>query len=280
MTLTAPPSEPEAPTPASPDAGRSLGRSVGDAVAGTSWLPSALLILSLVVAWQVLATGVFEGRGVFPPPLEVLAAIRDNADIYWRHSSTTLREAWPGFLWGNLIAIALGFVAVSVPFLEKPILQLAVAVTALPIIAIGPIFQITLSGDAPKSALAGMAVFFTTLIGTIVGLRATDTRSLDVIRALGGSSLTALRKVRIKAALPDLFSALRISAPAAILGAIVGEFLGGNDNGLGIALVSAQATAQTDKVWAAAFVATALAGLGYAVIAVVGRLLTPWAPRR
>lgn len=244
------------------------------------WAPSVALIGALLVAWQVLSSTVFEGKGVFPPPLDVVDAVIENRSLYWRHTQTTVREAWPGFLWGNVIAIILGFVAVTVPFLEKPILQLAVTVTALPIIAIGPIFQITLSGDAPKSALAGMAVFFTTLIGAIVGLRAADRRSIDVIRALGGSSFTVLWKVRIRAALPDLFAALRISAPAAVLGAIVGEFLGGNDNGLGIALVAAQATAQTEKVWAAAFVATALAGVGYALIATTGRLLTPWAPRR
>lgn len=244
------------------------------------WVPSAALVGVLLAAWQLLSSTVFQGKGVFPPPLDVVEAVVENRSLYWRHTQTTVREAWPGFLWGNVIAIVLGFLAVTVPFLEKPILQLAVTVTALPIIAIGPIFQITLSGDAPKSALAGMAVFFTTLIGAIVGLRAADRRSIDVIRALGGSSFTVLRKVRIRAALPDLFAALRISAPAAVLGAIVGEFLGGNDNGLGIALVSAQATAQTEKVWAAAFVATAVAGVGYAAIATAGRLLTPWAPRR
>ena len=266
-------------TVAVPGAGNRVARAA-TGVGRQAWLPSVALIAVLLVGWQLLASTVFSGRGVFPPPIDVVDAIIDNRRLYWRHTATTLREAWPGFLWGNLIAIGLGFLAVAVPFLEKPILQLAVTVTALPIIAIGPIFQITLSGDAPKSALAGMAVFFTTLVGAIVGLRAADRRAIDVIRALGGSSATVLRKVRIRAALPDLFAALRISAPAAVLGAIVGEFLGGNDNGLGIALVSAQATAQTEKVWAAAFVATALAGVGYAAIAVGGRLLTPWAPKR
>jgi ABC-type nitrate/sulfonate/bicarbonate transport system permease component len=128
------------------------------------------------------------------------------------------------------------------------------------------------------AALAALAVFFTTLVGAILGLRSADQRSIDVVRALGGSSFTALRKVRIKAALPSLFAALRISAPAAILGAMLGEFMGA-DRGLGQFLVAAKAQVDQERVWGIALVTTAVAGLGYLLIAVVGRLLTPWAPR-
>ena len=167
----------------------------------------------------------------------------------------------------------------ALPLLEKPVLHVAVAVSSLPIIALGPIFQVTLDGDAPRSALAGLAVFFTTLVGTIVGLRACDRASVDVIRALGGGRASVLRKARVRAALPDYFAALKISAPAAILGAIVGEFIGGSEDGLGVALIAARANADPARVWGIALVATVAAGIGYGVIALAGRLLTPWAPR-
>ena len=148
------------------------------------------------------------------------------------------------------------------PLLERPTLHMAVAITSLPIIALGPIFQVTLEGDAPRSALAGLAVFFTTLVGTIVGLRACDRSSVDLIRALGGGRLAVLRRVRVRAALPDYFAALKISAPAAVLGAIIGEFIGGSENGLGVALIAARANADSARVWGVALVATAVAGLG------------------
>ena len=83
----------------------------------------------------------------------------------------------------------------------------------------------------------------------------------------------------LRAALPDYFAALRISAPAAMLGGIIGEFIGGADNGLGVALISARANADPARVWGLALVATLAAGAGYALIALVGRLLSPWAPR-
>lgn len=192
--------------------------------------------------------------------------------------ATAAGAAW-GWLWGNAVAIAIGLFTVIVPSLERWALRIAVAVTSLPIIALGPIFQVTLNGNAPKITLASLAVILSTLVGTISGLHAADRTSLEVISALGGGKLTQLRKVRLMASLPPLFTALRISAPAAVLGTIIGEFLGRVETGLGVALINAQRNVQTERVWGVAVVATAVAGIGYLAIAAVGRSLTTWAPK-
>lgn len=247
-------------------------------LAGPSMLPSIALVAALLVLWEVAARTFLADAVAFPTLSGVISDIADDRSTYGRNVRATARAAWPGWLVGNLIATAIGAVAVAVPRLERGVLHVAVAITSLPIIALGPIFQVTLDGDAPRSTLAALSVFFTTLVGTIVGLRACDRSSLDVVRALGGGALTCLRKVRLRAALPDYFSALRISAPAAVLGTIVGEFIGGAESGLGVALIAARASADPERVWGLAVVATAAAGLGYASIAGVGRLLTPWAP--
>jgi len=112
----------------------------------------------------------------------------------------------------------------------------------------------------------------------IVGLRSADRTSLDVVRAYGGSTLSQMRRVRIKASLPSLFAALRIAAPAAVLGAIIGEYMG-SDSGLGVSMINSQQALQIERTWAIALTATALAGVAYGITAVVGRLCTPWAPR-
>jgi ABC-type nitrate/sulfonate/bicarbonate transport system permease component len=269
---------------ASPGAGPGAGGGVRvfaaawRAAGERTWLPSAVLIAGLLVLWEVAALTVLADSQAFPTVTSVVGDVAGDLDTYMRNVRTTLRAAFPGWLWGNIIATGLGALAVALPRLERPVLHVAVAVTSLPIIALGPIFQVTLEGDAPRSALAGLSVFFTTLVGTIVGLRACDRASLDVIAALGGGKLSTLRKVRVRAALPDYMTALKISAPAAVLGAIIGEFIGGADNGLGVALIAARANADSARVWGIALVATAVAGLGYALIALVGRLSTPWAP--
>jgi ABC-type nitrate/sulfonate/bicarbonate transport system permease component len=146
----------------------------------------------------------------------------------------------------------------------------------MPLLAIGPILQIVFSGDTPKVALAALSVFFTTLIATVLGLRSADHASLDVVRVCGGGRWLALRKVRLWAALPALFAGLRIAAPAALLGAIIGELLGGTQ-GLGVAMVESQSSFAVARTWGIAFVTAALAGIGYGAISLVARLLAPWA---
>jgi ABC-type nitrate/sulfonate/bicarbonate transport system permease component len=112
----------------------------------------------------------------------------------------------------------------------------------------------------------------------LVGLKSADATSLDVIHAYGGGMVHKLTKVRLRSSLPSLFAALRIAAPAAVLGAIIGEFIGGN-TGLGVAMINSQQSLDIPRTWGIALVATGTAGLAYGVTSLVGRLVTPWAPK-
>jgi ABC-type nitrate/sulfonate/bicarbonate transport system permease component len=167
-------------------------------------------------------------------------------------------------------------VVLLVPWLERPAMQLAVASYCLPIIAVGPILTIVFSGQAPIVALSALSVFFTTVIGTLLGLRAADPVSLDLITAYGGGRWARLRKVQVVAALPGIISALKVAAPAAFLGAIIGEWLGSTQRGLGVAMVAAQQYLQPARTWSVALMCGAIAGIGYAVVAIAGRFVTPW----
>jgi ABC-type nitrate/sulfonate/bicarbonate transport system permease component len=167
---------------------------------------------------------------------------------------------------------------VQIPLVERALLQLALASYCLPVIAIGPVLAVLLTGDTPKVILAALSVIFTTLVGALVGLRSADRTSLDLIRAYGGGSWTQLWKVRLRASLPSLFAGLRIAAPAAMLGAIVGEYLGA-ESGLGVAMINSQQSLAVARTWGIALVATALSGAAYGITALIGRLLTPWATK-
>jgi ABC-type nitrate/sulfonate/bicarbonate transport system permease component len=101
---------------------------------------------------------------------------------------------------------------------------------------------------------------------------------LDVVHAYGGGAVRKLTKVRLRAGLPGLFAGLRIAAPAAVLGAIIGEYSGA-ERGIGVAMIASQQGGRPTITWALALAATAAAGLAYALTALVGRLITPWAPR-
>jgi ABC-type nitrate/sulfonate/bicarbonate transport system permease component len=241
------------------------------------WVLPTIAVIGLLVLWETLGRTVYADSGIVPPPSRVLAQARDDGfDFYWRNATATLSAAAKGWLLGNGAAIALAMVAILLPFLEKPLLQVGVTSYCLPLIAIGTILRVVFDGDTPKVLLAAMQVFFVTLVGALVGLRNVDRASLDVVHAYGGGSLHQLGKVRLRACQPTLFAALRVAAPAAVIGAILGEYLGA-ERGLGAAMITAQQGLHIERTWALCILTTAFAGLGYAVTSLVGRAVTPWA---
>lgn len=240
-------------------------------------LTGLLGIVGVLVVWQLLAVTVLREGGAVPTPVAVVQGwVDDGWTFYSPQVSTTLSEALRGFLWGNAAAIVLAAVVVLLPFTERVVLQLGIASYCLPVLALAPILAAVFKGTTSMAALAALSVFFTTLVGTLLGLRAADPLSLDLVRAYGGGRWQQLRRVQLVAALPGLFTSLKIAAPAAVLGAIIGEFLGG-ERGLGIAMVVAQQSLEVPRTWGIALVSGAVAGIGYALLGLVGRLVTPWA---
>jgi ABC-type nitrate/sulfonate/bicarbonate transport system permease component len=245
--------------------------------AGSRVLPGLTGIAVTIAIWWILAVTVFAAGRAVPTPWAVVSRLgSDGWSFYEPNVKATATEALLGFLWGNGIAIALAIVVLLVPWLERPALQLAVASYCLPIIAIGPILTIVFSGTAPMVALAAISVFFTTLVGTLLGLRAADRTSLDLVSAYGGGRWQRLRRVQLIAALPSVFGALKIAAPAAFLGAIIGEWLGTGDHGMGIAMVVAEQQLETSRTWGIALLCGLIAGVGYGVVALISRFVTPW----
>jgi ABC-type nitrate/sulfonate/bicarbonate transport system permease component len=246
------------------------------------WVSGIIGSIILVVVWEIIAVTAFRkvGSGV-PTPTSVATQLWSDltSGLYNANFAQTMKEAATGFVDGNVLAIVLGIAFVQLPLIEKALLRIAVATYCLPIIAIGPILTFVLHGDAPQCALAGLVVFFPTLVGVCVGLRSADRNSLDLIRAYGGSSWSQLFRVRLRAALPSTFAALQIAAPSAILGAIIGEYLGAASSGLGVMMIVAGQDLDIARTWGIAIVCTAVAGILYGLIGLLGRLVAPWAPR-
>ena len=245
-----------------------------------AWRGGLIGVVGLLVTWEVVGLVFFAGKnGLVPPPTRIVShMIDDGFTFYWHNARDTLYEAFVGYLWGNVLAIGLALTFLVAPFVERPLTRLGVASYCLPILAIAPILSVTFHGQAPNIILAALAVFFTTLVGMLVGLRSADQTSLDMVHAYGGGALKKVTKVRLRAALPSLFAALQIAAPAAILGAIIGDYFGA-ERGLGVAMVASQTALEIPRTWGLSIVAAALAGIAYGVTAYIGRLVTPWAPR-
>ena len=243
-----------------------------------TWAGGAIGLVLLVVVWQIVGMTMFQQSGSVPPPTKVIHALTKDPSLYWDNLSATIGGAVQGWLWGNVLAIGLAFFVLVLPVFEKPATQVGVVSYCLPAVAIGPLFAIVFDASTARVVLAALAVFLTTLIGALVGLRSADPTMLDVVHAYGGGSVNKLTKVRLRASLPSLFAGLRIAAPAAVLGAIIGEYSGA-EHGIGVAMIISQSRLDAPATWALALAATAVAGIGYGITALVGRLLTPWAPR-
>jgi ABC-type nitrate/sulfonate/bicarbonate transport system permease component len=240
-------------------------------------LGGALGTLGLLAAWAVLSSTVFTTADGVPTPWAVLRQVgHDGWTFYGPHIRQTGTEALIGYLFGNALALGCAMLVLLVPALERVVTQLAVASYCLPIVAVGPILSLVFTGSRPMDAMAGLSVFFTTLIGGLLGLRSADQSALDVVRAYGGGRWQQLVRVRAIAALPSTVAALKIAAPAALLGAIIGEYLGRVDAGLGVAMTISEQQLEVARTWGIALVAGALAGVAYALIGLAGRFALPW----
>ncbi|MGU3432195.1 ABC transporter permease [Actinomycetes bacterium M1A6_2h] len=254
--------------PPTPSARRSIGR--------PSWLGGLIGIVGLVAVWWVIAAaGV--GSGTIPTPGTVVRTMFDDGwSLYGPNFSITAQGALKGFVYGNVLAMILAVLVVLIPPIESFATQLAILSYCTPLLALGPIILVVFGGRTPTVFLAGMYCFFTTMVGTLSGLRSADTASLDLVAAYGGGRWQKFRRVQLIAALPATFAALKIAAPAAVLGAILGEYLGGVDSGIGVALTAAQTSYNVPRTWGMALAAALLAGVGYLVVSVIARIVTPW----
>lgn len=240
------------------------------------WRDGAFGAITLIALWQLFTTVVFPGRHVFPAPLSVvLTVVRDG--FYLSALRTTLWEALRGFLIGNLAALVLAVIALFIPRISRLLAQFGAITYCVPTVAVGPLLLVFLDPDSTKVIMAALSVFFVSLIALMTGLRAAEATMLDVVRAYGGKRRDELVRVRLRAALPSAGAGLALSAPAAILGAIIGEYLGGN-SGLGVAMVSAEQQFQVTRTWGIGLVATAVSGLAYGVILLLMRRFGGGAP--
>lgn len=248
-------------------------------------------VFATVAIWWLLAATVFAGvgarpdgsGGAIPTPFQVVEQLGiDGFDFYWRNGSITLMEAAIGFFWGNLLAIFFAGIALLLPRIESLSTQIAVITYCIPIVAIGPIVRLVVGAPgegepAPAAVvLAALSVFFTTYVGALTGVRGSDKKTLDLVTAYGGNAWDRLVKVQFLSALPSIFAAFKIAAPAAFLGAILGEYVGGPDLGFGPAMVNAQQSLEIARVWGVALVSGLIAGGGYALFSLLSRLVTPW----
>jgi ABC-type nitrate/sulfonate/bicarbonate transport system permease component len=247
-----------------------------------AYAAGAVGLVAVLLIWWLASVTLLADKAV-PTPLGVVQGYADDGFAFYRNNfSGTVEEAVLGFVWGNAIALLMASLVLLVPLFETVITQIAIISYCIPLVAIVPILYIVLGapdpGDPSKTAvvLAALSVFFTTVVGAVLGFRSADRTSLDLVSVYGGGRWKQMTKVQLVSALPAIISALQIAAPAAFLGAILGEYIGGVDRGVGPALINAQQNLDVERAWGVMFACAVVAGLGYAAFGLVARLVTPW----
>ncbi|MGV0772458.1 ABC transporter permease [Mycobacterium syngnathidarum] len=236
-------------------------------------LAGSLIVLAV---WQLVGMSGILGPAIVAPT-EILAGVMsDGAAFYGIHIPVTLASASVGYFWGNLAAIGCAALVTTVPALEKLVLQAGIASACIPLIAIAPILAACFDGMITSAIMAAVSVFFTTLVGTINGLRSAAPLSKDLVRAYGGGKYLVLRKVELLWALPNILTALKVAVPAGVLGAIIGEFMG-QERGLGAALVVAQSSSDVVRTWGITLVSSLIAGIAFVLVNTVEKAAMPWA---
>jgi ABC-type nitrate/sulfonate/bicarbonate transport system permease component len=240
--------------------------------------------VATIAVWWLLAALFFTPKQV-PAPPDVFDVFRERGfHYYWEIFAITLREAAKGYLIGVSFALILAMLVLIIPPIERVVMQFAVITYCLPIVVLAPILVIVhdlpVPGGTSQTAidLAALSVIFTTVVGAILGFRSADDATLDVVSVYGGGRVQQFFRVRLVSALPALFTTLQIAAPAAFLGALLGEYFDRHlEIGVGPSLILSQNNRETALAWSLGIACALVSGLAYAMIGLAGRWVAPWA---
>ena len=255
--------------------GGAQARSRVGAVALRVLLPAVTIIVLIALWW--LATVVFDWPAyLVPTPGDVWNEMVDQRSLLASDFKTTLFESLLGF--GLAIAIAVPFAVVIAysRLLELTIYPALVALNAIPKIAIAPLLVIWMGfGIGPKIAMVVLICFFPIVISTATGLKSTPAELVDLARSLSASSVQEFVKFRFPAALPYVFVGLKVAIALAVIGAVVGEFVGATE-GLGYVIIASGQNANTTLAFAAIVLLSVMSIVLFYALVLLERLVVPW----
>ncbi|MGD9934127.1 MAG: ABC transporter permease [Dehalococcoidia bacterium] len=255
-----------------------IARQAGRAArrATVEYLPAALLLAGLLGLWEAWVR-VFDTRPyILPSPSRVWSAFLETRGTLPEHISTTLSEALLGLAIAAVAGVALAAVLALSPVVRRVLYPILVVSQTIPMIVLAPLLVIWFGfGMTPKVVVVALFGFFPICVSTAEGLLAADREMTGLIRSMGGGRLESLRYVEIPAALPSFFAGLKIAATYAVLGAVIGEWVGAS-SGLGIFITRAQTAFRVDRVFVAVAVIAVVSVALFAAVHVAARIATPW----
>jgi NitT/TauT family transport system permease protein len=235
-------------------------------------------IAGFILFWAALVYGLHVPPFVAPSPAAVLQTLVANLPKLLENLLPTAIEAVSGFLIGNLAAIVLATAFVHQKSLQEAFFPIVVLINTIPVVAKAPILVLLLgNGMEPKIAIAALICFFPTLVNMVRGLESVNPQAMELMRVLSASKAEIFFKLRLQNSLPYLFSALKIAASSAVIGAIVGEWIG-SVAGIGALIIQAMYAFDSAMLYATVVVGSTFSVCFFLLISMIERLMVRWQP--
>ncbi|MCO5732111.1 ABC transporter permease [Rhizobium sp. SSA_523] len=236
--------------------------------------------VTLLTVWQCLVRGFEIPPILLPAPTAIFSRLIASLPILWADfQQTFLKSVLTGYVAGCGLGFLVAILIDRSPFLQKGLLPIGNFVSALPVVGVAPIMVMWFGFDWPsKVAVVVIMTFFPMLVNTVQGLAASSHMERDLMRTYAASWWQTLIRLRLPAAWPFIFNALKINSTLALIGAIVAEFFGTPIVGMGFRISTEVGRANIDMVWAEITVAAVAGSVFYGLVALSERAVTFWHP--
>lgn len=238
--------------------------------------PTVLALATACALWWAITTGDLVADFLLPGPIQVLRVLRAELELLSAHAATTIAAAVLGLVIALAVAIVLVVMMGLLPVLRRALYPLLVLSQTVPLVAIAPLFVVWFGfGLLPKVVVVALVCCFPIAISLGDGLQAVDPDAVALFRSMGASRIQRFWLLLFPAGVETLFSGLRIATSYSVMGAVIGEWLGGS-SGLGVYMVRAQRSFRVDRVFASIVVVVVLSFGLLLIVGLVEYAARPW----
>ena len=243
-----------------------------------SWITTPLLLILFILVWHFYVIYFHVSKFIIPPPLAVWYSLLDllNTASTWQHAWITIYETLAGFAIACVIGIGLGTFLGKIYWLERTVNPFIIATQVVPKVALVPLFILWFGfGPEAKIIVAAVLAFFPILTNTVLGVKSVERGHKDVMTVLNASRWQSFVCLELPSSLPTILAGMEVGIVLALIGAVVGEYLGGA-TGLGHLLVASLNDYMVGAMFAVIFLLTAIGFVLYFLVGTLRRLVIPW----
>ena len=239
--------------------------------------PPALVVVLTIAVWELIIRVFDVPTYIWSPPSLIAQTMQEELPDLLSHSVVTLKETLVGFLFAVALGLAFGLLIHFSALAKRALYPLLIASQSIPTVVLAPVFVLVLGfGIWPKVAVVALFCFFPIVVSTIDGLMGVDREYIRMMLTLDATRIGIFRRVEFPAALPQIFTGIRVGATYAAIGAVFGEWAG-SQAGLGWQMLQAKGRLDTALVFADIVFITLMALGLFAIVSLVERLTIPWA---